>query len=156
MLIKNRTDMLCLRFVNVGNFDCINKHIEIIDEKGYVWFGKIGVKPSLSRLENMINEGVGYIILKSPEKEYFCKYEQYSFDKPEKNMYPNYYDDKSLLGHRDFSIWFKLIEIIEVKDKSVMDKVVVKSSMQPILPVTKRSMTSLFYVMNRDEITFKS
>jgi len=36
LIIEKGKDILCMRFVNVGGYDCIDEHIKILDKKGYV------------------------------------------------------------------------------------------------------------------------
>ena len=40
--------------------DCVNKHQEVIEQKGYCWFGKIGVVPSKKVLQSVFDGRVSY------------------------------------------------------------------------------------------------
>lgn len=152
MKIKQKTDMLCLRFVDVGKLDCIDEHKAIIKKNDYVWFGKIGVKPAKSKVEAMLDDGNGYIMLKKPNGVYLCEFDAFSNDKPEDHEYPTYYNNKNLIGEREFSMWFRIREILEFEDKEILNEIIIKSSREKFMITANKSMSSLFYVVNRKEI----
>lgn len=152
MRIKKNTNMLCLRFSDVGGMDCIKEHEDVIRVKKFVWFGKIGIKPAKSRVESLLSGGLGFLILKKPNGIYLCEFDSYSYEQPEINEYPSYYDNKVLLGERDFSIWFRIKSIVELSKKETLDNIVVKSSREPFLITANKSMSSVFYVTNRMDL----
>lgn len=156
MRIEKNTDMLCLRFVDVGKLDCIGEHIDVIKKNNYVWFGKIGVKPAKNKVEAMLEDGKGFILLKKPKGVYLCEFDAFSYDRPEYHEYPAYYNNKILLGEREFSIWFRITEIIEVKDNEILDEIIIKSSREKFMITVNKSMTSIFYVVNRKEVELNS
>lgn len=153
MIIEKGKDILCMRFANLGGHDCIDEHKKVINEKGFVWFGKIGNKPTDKALDKMIENESKYILLKEPQKAYICRFESYSHEIPAADEFPNYYSTE-ILPTRSFSIWFKLASIMEVDNLSVLNNIVLKSSRNPILETTKKSMASHFYTVTRENIDF--
>ena len=151
--IDKGKDILCIRFVNVGGIDCILAHKELILNNGYVWFGKIGNKPTEKVLNRMIEENTNYIMLKEPAKAYICTFETYQHNQPSEG-FPAYYSTE-ILPTRNFSIWFKLLSIKEITDLSVLTDVVLKSSRSPILETARKSMASHFYTVTRKDIVFE-
>lgn len=151
--ITKGKEILCLRFANVGGLDCIQEHIKILNKSGYVWFGKIGNKPSSKILNEMIENKSNYILLKEPKKACICQFEVYGDGVPDISEYPNYYNTE-ILPTRQFSIWFKLTSIIKVNSMSELDNIVVKSSRSPILETSRKSMNSQFYTITTKDINF--
>lgn len=41
LIVEKGTEILCVKFVNVGGFDYVREHNQILSKKGFVWFGKI-------------------------------------------------------------------------------------------------------------------
>lgn len=153
LIIEKGKDILCMRFVNVGGYDCIDEHLKVMDKKGYVWFGKIGNKPTNKALVKMLEEESNYILLKEPQNAYICRFEAYSDKMPADGDYPDYYKTE-ILPTRHFSLWFKLVYIKKVDDMNLLSSVVLKSSRSPILETTSKSMASHFYTVTREEINF--
>jgi hypothetical protein len=154
LIIDKGKDILCMRFVNVGGNDCINEHQKIMNEKGFVWFGKIGNKPTAKALDKMLSEKSNFILLKEPKNAYICEFEAYSDKKPREGEFPDYYTTE-ILPTRHFSLWFKLVAIRHVEDLSLLNSVVLKSSRSPVLETTKKSMASHFYTVAKEELHFK-
>lgn len=46
MIVKERDKLLLIRYSDLKGIDCMKEHIEVLNEKGYVWFGKIGSVPT--------------------------------------------------------------------------------------------------------------
>lgn len=150
LIIEKGKDILCIRFVNVGGYDCILEHKNLLIKNGFVWFGKIGNKPTDKALKKMIAENTNYILLKEPVKAYICTFETYQHDQPLEG-FPSYYTTE-ILPNRKFSIWFKILSIKEVKNLNVLNDVVLKSSRSPVLETVRRSMASHFYTVTKKEV----
>lgn len=135
--IEKGRDILCMRFLNVGGYDCIDEHLKIMDKKGYVWLGKIGNKPTDKALNKMLEDDSKFILLKEPQNAYICKFEAYSENMPEEGGYSSYYKTE-ILPEREFSLCFKLVYIKKVEDMSTLSCVVVKSSRAQILEIAKK------------------
>ena len=153
LIIEKGKDILCMRFVNVGSYDCIEEHKTLLNKNGFVWFGKIGNKPTDKALNRMIEDNSNYVLLKEPKKAYICTFETYQHDIPSEG-YPAYYSTE-ILPNREFSIWFKLLSINEVKDFSVLNDIVLKSSRSPILETARKSIASHFYTVTRQEVVIE-
>lgn len=151
MKIEKGKEILCIRFVNIGGYDCISEHLKLMNSFGYVWFGKIGIKPMKKKLEKMINDNSKYILLKDPKNAYFCEFDLFSESIPKENEFPGYYKSE-IMPTRNFSIWFKLTSIKKIEDVDSLDQIVLKSSRSPILETTRSSMASLFYTVVRRDI----
>lgn len=151
MKIEKGKEILCIRFVNIGGYDCIQEHLKLINSSGYVWFGKIGIKPMKKKLEKMIKDNSKYILLKEPKNAYFCEFDTFSELSPQDNNFPSYYRSH-IMPNRNFSIWFKLTSIRKIEDIDALNQIVLKSSRCPILETTRSSMASLFYTVARRDI----
>jgi len=151
--IQKGKSILCLRFANVGGFDCIDEHIKMLEKNGFVWFGKIGSKPASKALNEMIADNSRYILLKEPKKSYICEFENYKEDMPDKNLFPDYYNTE-ILPNRKFSIWFKIISILEVNETEKLNSIIVKKSRSPILETARKSMSSHFNTIAKDDVEF--
>lgn len=151
IFIERGKDILCVRFVDIGGFDCIQEHLELIKKHGHVWFGKIGNKPTAKVLNRMIEEKSNYILLKDPKNAFICEFEAFSETKPDNCEFPIYYQTE-IMPTRNFSIWFKLTSIVKVHDLNSLNNVVLKSSFNPILETARRSMASHFYTVTLKDI----
>jgi hypothetical protein len=151
MKIEKGSEILCIRFVNIGENDCIQEHLNIIKSLGYVWFGKIGTKPMIKKLDKIRDNQSNYILLKDPKNAYICEFDAFSDSQPNDNEFPKYYKSE-ILPTRVFSIWFKLTSIKKISDVDSLNQIVLKSSRSPILETTRSSMASFFYTVARREI----
>lgn len=151
IFIEKGKDILCIKFTNIGGFDCIEKHLQLIKKYGYVWFGKIGNKPAEKTLNRMIEEKSNYILLKDSENAFLCEFEAFSEINPDNSKFPKYYQTE-IMPTRNFSIWFKLVSIIQIHDLTILNDVVLKTSFNPILETASKSMASHFYTVTRKDI----
>lgn len=153
MLIERGKDILCIRFSDVGDYDCIREHLEILNNIGYVWFGKIGNKPASSIIEKMQKEKSNYILLKDARNSYICTFDSFQHHEPKKEQFPNYYLSE-ILPSRLFSVWFRLTSISKINDIEILDSIVTKSSWSPFLETARKSMASHFYTTTKNDIIF--
>lgn len=136
--------VLVLRYGTNIIADCMKLHSDVIKEKGYCWFGKIGRAPSEGVLNDLIDEGIGTVILYSRAGCYLCTINEIIHNKP-KDSYPKYYDEYIFNQKISPSIYVKLTDMEEM-DVSALSQYVVCSSGNP-LPVTlNKSMNSFFVV----------
>lgn len=150
MRIPERSNHICIRYSDLKSIDCATEHKNVIDKKGYVWFGKIGSKPRRDILDTILEEKTNYIILKSKKDCYICTFEKYTEQIPEDKNYPKYYDESFNL--ENFTIWFKLTSMIKVEDQDILSNIIVKSSKNPLINACNKSMASHFFTSNRKEI----
>jgi len=140
------TQLLCLRFADIKHIDTISKHKEMIIQRGYVWFGKIGSKPSEESINKMIENDSRYIILKDSKRTFICEFEEYTTDANKVDYYPAYYDSE-ILTSRIIKIWFKLTSVIQVVEQFPLDSIVLKNTRRPLLEAVKVSMSPMFHTV---------
>lgn len=151
ILIEKGKNLICLRFVNLGGFDCIEEHTKLINKIGYVWFAKIGNKPASKIIQKMMDDETPYLLLKDPQNAYVAEFIEFSEVEPSEGEYPEYYKTE-ISPSRKISVWFKLTSIKRVEDLMILNNVVLKSSRSPILETTKKSMASHFFTVAKSDI----
>lgn len=151
MVIQKNTDIFVLRFSDKNNINTIKKHIEILNQIGYVWYGKIGITPSKKYFDDHLKEKITYILLTQPGRYYIAECVEYSLKKPNKEEYPNYYDSMDFSGFK-FTSWYKLISVHEVSNKDVLENIVIKSSGNYLRSALQGSMSPMFKTKTVKEI----
>jgi hypothetical protein len=122
--------------------DCIDKHVAVLNEYGYCWFGKIGRSPSTKVINSVLVDGVGTVILYSRAGIYIYTVKEVSKEKPEQ-AYPSYYETHIFTKGIIPSMYFKLTNI-EVMDAGDLSKYVVLSSKNNLPNTLNKSMNSFF------------
>lgn len=123
--------------------DCIEKHNEVIVDKDYCWFGKIGVVPSKKVVDAIFNEEFPKIILYSQGKGYVADVDEIVYEKPA-DGYPKYYQGE-LFDEQVFpKSYFKLISIEQITNED-LSKLKIVSSGSQALETLYRSMSSFFF-----------
>lgn len=136
--------ILVLRYgVNILS-DCIEKHIEVLNEIGYCWFGKIGRAPSVKVINEALQDEKGIIILYSKYGSYICDVDGFQFERP-KDGYPCYYDEL-IFNHGMEPEFYVRIKSIKKIEPSVLSKYFVCSSGNPLPAALNKSMNSFFVV----------
>lgn len=151
IIIEKGKNLICVRFVDLGGFDCIKEHNDLIEKNGYVWFAKIGNKPAMKVMQNMLDDKTPYLLLKDPRNAYIAEFSEFSEDKPLEGEYPEYYKTE-IPPSRKISVWFKITSIKKVEDLNLLNNIVLISSRSPILETTKKSMASHFFTVARCDI----
>ena len=121
----------------------IAEHRKIMDELGYVWYGKFGAKVS-DKIKSLIlsSEDKKILLIHSgTNNRYWLYIEDVSYNTPELKAIPAYYRD--IAG--TVKTWFKVIKI-EKAEKGVMAKCVVASSGSPLSAVSRHSMSPYFII----------
>ena len=123
--------------------DCIEKHKEVIGDKGYCWFGKIGVVPSKKAVDAIFTEECPKIILYSQGKGYVADVDEIIYEKPAVG-YPKYYQEE-LFDELVFpKSYFKLTSIEKITNED-LSKLKVVSSGSQAFETLNRSMSSFFF-----------
>jgi len=154
MQIPKDKKILVLRYgTNIVN-DCMQLHQDVITEQGYCWFGKLGRSPSAKVLEQLLEDGFGYVILYARAGTYIARFTEVIYDKPDR-AYPQYYDQ--LLYSEGYipSVYFKIFDLEPMKS-SQLQELVVSSSKNSLIDTLNKSMNSFFcveYRHNRGEIS---
>lgn len=121
----------------------IKAHQRIIEEYGFVWYGKMGAKVSEKISSVILNEENPQILLirsGRPER-YWAAVHDIRYEIPPKNYIPEYYRD--IAG--TFRTWFKVVEF-RTAEKDVMSHCIVSSSGSPLGAVSKHSMSPYFII----------
>ena len=68
MKIKQNTEMLLFRFSNFSKHSFLQELTTVLNEKGCVWMLKAGKRSSISKLEE-IKENGGWLVLRAPKAD---------------------------------------------------------------------------------------
>lgn len=125
----------------------IQAHQELIDENGFVWYGKLGVAVSSKVSSGILSNEVPRILLIHSGKtgRYWAYVEKIQYDVPPKQEIPAYYRENAGV----FKTWFKIIRIEEAS-KGILGACTVASSNRPLSEVSKSSM-SPYFIINVEE-----
>lgn len=150
MIVKENTNLFLVRFGNFWSQDFICEHKKIIEKKGYVWFLKTGKKPSMSKIESVIEDG-GYIIFKESKhvgnNYYIGTFSEVNNEKPLDMSYcPSYYENVKAYSE----VWFKVTSIFKM-DEALVDSLVISSNGHPLLEMIDRTMSSFMFVKNNKQ-----
>ena len=122
----------------------IKLHQEIIDNNGYVWYGKFGNTLSQKNIDLLMSQPEKKILLiKSgfPDR-YWIYFDEIKKEKPQDvNNIPEYYrynTDK-------IKCWFRIIKI-ERAENNVMSKFIISSSRMPLSEASKHSLNPYFVI----------
>lgn len=126
----------------------IAEHQKIIDEKGYVFYGKMGNSVSLKNRELIMAEKAPKILLiQSGGARRYWAYIDKIIDKvPDKDDFPSYYHDIS----DKFKIWFRVTRFVEAP-RNVMAHCTVLSSGTRLGVVSMHSMSPYYVIDCEDE-----
>lgn len=136
---------IALRFAENFAPECgtIEAHERVIEEFGYVWYGKMGSRISQSIAELLLtNDDPKILLIRSGKVErYWAHIDKVSFDIPKKEAIPKYYRDKA----SDFGCWFR-VRKFERAPRDVLGKCYVSSSKKPLAEASKYSMSPYFII----------
>lgn len=121
----------------------IVEHEKIIEEYGYVWYGKFGLRVS-DRIRSVLmdNEDRRVLLIHSGTiNRYWFYIEDISYEMPSLEAVPKYYQDKA----SSIKTWFKVMRI-EKAEKSVMSKCTVVSSGNTLSMASRHSMSPYFFI----------
>ena len=121
----------------------IQEHQRILDEKGYVWYGKMG-SPISEKVAEMIlkNDVPRFLLIHSGYTErYWMHIDDISRERPADNDFPQYYHK---MGD-NFRTWFRVVKI-EAADRDVIGKCKVASSGASLSEVSRHSMSPYFII----------
>ncbi len=125
----------------------IAEHRKIMDELGYVWYGKFGAKVSEKiKSEILASEDKRILLIHSgTNNRYWFQIVDISYKTPELKAIPEYY--REIAG--TVRTWFKVVNIVRA-EKGVMAKCTVASSGSPLSAVSRHSM-SPYFIIDYDE-----
>lgn len=122
--------------------DCIERHMEVVDEYGFCWFGKIGTSPSAKVLDAVLTEEEPTIILYSKGVSYKASLIEVSKNKPVE-AYPSYYNEHLYAKEIHPSTYFKIKDLRKM-DVNELEEYSVASSGNRLLFTLYSSMSSFF------------
>lgn len=140
---------IALRFSNnfAPDIGTIEAHNEVIQEKGYVWYGKLGNRIATSMFDEILKNDEPRILLihsGAPDR-YWAYVDKIQHDIPEIDDIPAYYRDEA--GR--FKTWFRVIKF-EDAPRDVMSRCTVASSGQELGIASKHSMSPYFKIIAPD------
>ena len=142
---------IALRFGEHFAPDCgtIAAHQELIDELGYVWYGKMGSTVSAKMMkEIMASDTPKILLIRSGKTErYWARVEKIQNEVPPNKEIPEYYRETA----GTFKTWFKITKF-ELAEKNVMSKCKVASSGNELGNVSKHSMSPYFIIRYEEEV----
>lgn len=140
---------IALRFGETFSPKCgtIAAHQCIIDDIGFVWYGKLGATVS-SKIIDVIkqNDDPKFLLIHSGKSaRYWVHFNDVITEKPSSEEFPAYYADKA----ESMKIWFRVTKF-EPAPKDVMSHCYVASSGNPLSEASKHSMSPYFIIDYRD------
>lgn len=125
----------------------IAAHNDVINEYGYVWYGKLGNAVSNKVMDEIMKCDNPQILLIHSGKtgRYWAHLDKIQHEIPEKECIPEYYRDNASA----FKTWFKVNRIVPAA-KDVLSKCVVVSSQRQLAEVSKSSMSPYFIIEVRE------
>lgn len=130
----------------------IAAHEAVIEENGFVWFGKMGARIGGARanaLLSQLEQGVDtpLILVRARvngRTVHRCHVQRISLEAPpadERGAIPDYYRNR-----RDVGVWFRVSQIQQI-DSRWLSHVKVSSSQRPLPETLASSVASFFYVV---------
>lgn len=136
---------IALRFAETFAPECgtIAAHQHMIDQHGFVWYGKLGNPVSARVATDMLKrEDPRFLLIHSGGSDrYWMHVESVQREVPELDRIPSYYRAQA----EDFGCWFKVVSI-EKAEKSVVSKCVVSSSGKKLSLASRHSMSPYFII----------
>jgi hypothetical protein len=127
----------------------IVSHQQMIDERGYVWYGKMGNPVATRIVEELLTLDDTKILLINSGKadRYWAHVSDIKKETPEKAGIPSYYRDNT----EKFKTWFKVTSF-EPAPKDIMSKCHVVSSGAALGEVSKHSMSPYFIIKYEEKV----
>lgn len=141
---------IALRFADTfaPNPGTIELHQRIIDERGIVWYGKLGSKVSQGVIESILNGENSKILLihSGTTKRYWAYVSDIKYDTPNPEEFPDYYKDKV----EDIKTWFCIYRF-ENAPIDIMSRCTVASSGILLSNSSKHSMSPYFIIHIKED-----
>ena len=140
---------IALRFSNKFAPDCgtIEAHNELIQENGYVWFGKLGSKIAAGVFGEILGNDEPRILLihSGAANRYWAYVDKIQHEIPKRDDIPAYYRDET----EKCKTWLRVIRF-EDAPRDIMSKCSVASSGQELGIASKHSMSPYFKIIAPD------
>ena len=136
---------IALRFSNnfAPDIGTICAHNQLIDELGYVWYGKLGSKISAKvSTDIMKNETPKILLIHSGQlARYWAYIDKTQNEVPEREGIPEYYRSRA----EEFKSWFRVIRFEEAP-KDILSHCFVASSHALLSNASRHSMSPYFII----------
>lgn len=136
---------IALRFSNnfAPEIGTIRAHEELIDEIGYVWYGKLGSKISAKVATDIMKNECPRILLihSGAVARYWAYIDKTQNIVPELASIPKYYRSRA----EEFSSWFRVVRF-EDAPKDILAHCFVASSQAPLSMASRHSMSPYFII----------
>ena len=136
---------IALRFGETFSPSCgtIAAHQKIIEEKGHVWYGKLGSIIKQETIDGMmqLKDPMFLLISSGKDERYWVHFDDVKKDTPSASEFPSYYGNKAVR----MGIWFRVTSF-EPAPKNVMSRCFVISSGNPLSIASKRSINPCFII----------
>lgn len=121
----------------------IEAHLEILREKGFVWYGKLGAPINSAITKELLKDGpVDFLLIKSGTFDrYWLTVSKIERIEPNKSEYPSYYWE---FGPK-IKCWLKVTGIRKA-EQDVMSKCLVVSSKRRLSEVSKGSLNPCLHI----------
>ena len=121
----------------------IYEHKKMIQEHGYVWYGKLGAKVSDKVRVDILNNDCPKILLIHSGKSfrYWAYITEITKETPPLYDIPEYYREKT----NEFKTWFRVVRIVEA-NKNVMSACKIASSGASLSLASKSSINPYFII----------
>lgn len=118
-------------------------HQKVIDEMGFVYYGKLGAPLSMKVIQQMMeNDDKRFLLIHSGRQDrYWMYYDFVTRNEVDVSYVPEYYRDRA----SDFKTWFKVTKI-KTAPKNVMGHCFVNSSGRALGEVSRHSMSPYFII----------
>ncbi len=122
-------------------------HQHIIDEYGFVWYGKMGTAVSNTVINEIERENNAKILLIHSGKtdRYWACIDKIQREKPDQKFIPAYYRE----NNDNFKTWFRII-CFEMAPRDILSKCIVPSSGNTLSYTSRHSM-SPYYIIEYNE-----
>ena len=121
----------------------IQAHIDVINEHGFVWYGKMGKTISDRAINALLENQKPLILLIDSGKtdRFWATITEIKKRIPEDRCYPEYYKENI----DKFTVWFKIIKIRKAPN-DILSNCTVASSGAVLSEASKRSMSPFFMI----------
>ncbi len=142
---------IALRFANVfaPEEGTIHAHEAVIEERGYVWYGKLGSKISSKVKEDITSiENPKILLIHSGSfGRYWAYIDKIQNETPPVDEIPSYYRDRA----DDFATWFRVLRFEEAP-RNILSQCFVASSGTSLSIASRHSMSPYFIIDYDDSI----
>ena len=146
-----RVKTVALRYADNFAPECgtIAAHRELIDELGFVWYGKLGSPISKEAADMILESGDPKILLihSGSQERFWAHVKEIRRSTPPQAEIPEYYRSNA----DKFSCWFR-VSRFEKAPKDIMSKCIVSSSGKKLSSASRHSMSPYFKIeLDEDE-----